>query len=737
MLIFLAVILWIVMGVNAGGKHTFKVARHRYFCRKRPRRNRISGRGLFFLVLICQQHAIQGGILVENNRSEVSGNPLTSTQFPSGAPQEVDPGDTINLMTRPERTWDQARMPLPGTRRTQQEVRDRSEGGDFSPDQDSDGDYYQMAFIFQLRSGPISRRLFWDEYWPMHRQIANACGVSIDDLVGVHHIRHPPRDLVELDVQSVIAQKANEVSHGEGTVLVLADAERHSVNAGSNAITSREVRKTNKYTSRQGILVALEIAEECQQANRPCLVWMNNRIWKKQSVEVRELYHGDYIRCAIPDNVDESCEETEEYSLVQIHVATQTEGSVSSGETKMDIELYGMGQDFTLLDEIGPDISCILDELESTWDIERSDVAALHEVKDPPIHRQKRNTGIYLIEMRDDGHTRGRADDVMILTEVIIKGSQMSGDRVRKLTVLWMRRRARRIQILGQLRLDGFCDGDGVFECKVYYNNAYWPEADHAIRQFLDGDAIWIEIQMEYDSARSAIMELETLETGDRARRLYSSGPARQPDEEPSRDRDSTHSGRTETRSRSRSRQQSSQMDGLKAPGSVEDASWDLDDHPGAVCDGLVMLQTGRKVFRKEQHHEAKLTFVSIPPPGNPTSDQQERQVEYFELSDHEEEQPDTGFLTCRMTTDVRTHELWKLFQPWRKGVSVDIAIDDNFSPLALQFLSGCVVGWDEDIQELHLYTDGSYNRKFDMASYAGIRTRTKSTSLSVGWVVL
>ena len=33
------------------------------------------------------------------------------------------------------------------------------------------------------------------------------------------------------------------------------------------------------------------------------------------------------------------------------------------------------------------------------------------------------------------------------------------------------------------------CDNEDTFECKVYYNNILWPEADYALRQFQDG--IW------------------------------------------------------------------------------------------------------------------------------------------------------------------------------------------------------------------------------------------------------
>ena len=61
----------------------------------------------------------------------------------------------------------------------------------------------------------------------MHRQVAKACGISIDDLVGIHHVSVAPRDLDDIDLQPVIAQKSDEIFHGEGTVLTLSDVEVH------------------------------------------------------------------------------------------------------------------------------------------------------------------------------------------------------------------------------------------------------------------------------------------------------------------------------------------------------------------------------------------------------------------------------------------------------------------------------------------------------------------------------
>ena len=116
------------------------------------------------------------------------------------------------------------------------------------------------------------------------------------------------------------------------------------------------------------------------------------------------------------------------------------------------------------------------------------------------------------------------------------------------------------------------------------------------------------------------------------------------------------------------------------------------------------------------------MSFSRLPPPGNTHSgsSDDEKQVEYFEISDHEETQGGTDPVTCRMHTDVDKGALWKIFQPWHENaLEWDLEIDDNFTAVSLQFLSNCVVGWDDDIEEVHVYTDGSYHRHNEVASFA------------------
>ena len=721
LLVFAAVILWIVTRSDAKGKHAVKVANHRFFFRRRMTEKKCSRSGVFMIVLICQQHMIQGSMMVGSNWNEASSLTSTTTQFPSDASGTEDLHDLSDLMTRPERAWDHGAMPLPGPRRTHQRSRERSEGGDFSNGQESDGDYYQMAFIFQLGLPPISRRLFWDDYWPMHRQIANACGVSIDELVGVHHIKHQPTDLDELDVQSVIAQKDHEAFHGEGIVLTLADIEQHSADVGDPIRTVREIRRISKFTTRQGILRALGVESHCQIDPHPCIVWKNNRLWEQQSLLVKEIFHGDYIRCSIPPEVEDTCEEEDVSSMMQRNAATQTVRLDDDVSERIEIEVYGLGQDYILLEEIEDNPRSVIEGLEYTWDISEDEIAAVHEVNDPPIHRQRRHLAIYILELRTDNQAKGRPDDVMVLSEIIVRGNPVNGDRTSKMTVQWMRRKARRIQVLSQLRLDGLCDGDEVHDCRVYYNNILWDESDYALRHFGNGDSIWVIVQMETGSAMSAIVCLENFESSERSRRIYGGRPG-QHGRTPSLEGDLSTPDAAGHRSRSRSRGHLVRGGDSEALGSVEDATWDLDRHPEDRCEGLSLLQIKGAISKADQRHGVTMSFSRLPPPGNTHSDSsgEEKKVEFYEISDNEEIQEGHGETTCSMHTDIGKGDLWKLFQPWNEDVlELGLDIDDSFTAVSLQFLSKCVVGWDDDIAEVHIYTDGSFHRGYEVASFA------------------
>ena len=313
------------------------------------------------------------------------------------------------------------------------------------------------------------------------------------------------------------------------------------------------------------------------------------------------------------------------------------------------------------------------DALEAVWDIDIEEIAALHEVLEPPIRRQSFGLVFFLMEMRVDSRLTSRSDDVFGLVEVIIRGHQISGDSISKLLVTWLRRRARRIQLLSQLRLDGMCDNEDTFECKVYYNNILWPEADYALRQFQDGDLVWVEIHMNTMSARAAFSTLAEMENAERSRAL----------------------------------------------GSVEDATWDPADWTGLISEDF-------GVGPSTNHGSS---FDRLPPPGNPVEyfeisngedGKNETTVPRLDISDDEDEQQAKSMQRYRMKPPTDQHKILALFQPWSEGLlTLDFRIDDGFTPVGLQFLSACVIGWHEDVKEIHIYTDGSYDRRHDVSSFA------------------
>lgn len=219
--------------------------------------------------------------------------------------------------------------------------------------------------VFQLEAQPISVRLLWDDYWAMHRQISRVCGVTMDDLVGIHHVKSPPPDLEELELQAVIAQKSNEIFHGQGVVLALTDVELHSEEILTVPWAKRQVTKLIKYITRRGVTRSLGVEGWCYDAKKPCIVWKNNEIWPQQDEVVRTLSHGDYIRCVVPGARDRRCIEDmqvvdEGISLAQryatIH-STSARASSSTFESEVDLleEVSFRGpQDEAVLMQYGP-----------------------------------------------------------------------------------------------------------------------------------------------------------------------------------------------------------------------------------------------------------------------------------------------------------------------------------------------------------------------------------------------
>ena len=125
--------------------------------------------------------------------------------------------------------------------------------------------------------------------------------------------------------------------------------------------------------------------------------------------------------------------------------------------------------------------------------------------------------------------------------------------------------------------------------------------------------------------------------------------------------------------------------------------------------------------YKGQEPHISK--FDRLPPPGNT--------VEFYDITEDPMEEEPSNVTEIDLTTGSgdegteshRQQETFRIkppgdqqkilavFRPWpERFLTFDIRIDDSFTPVALQFLSDCVIGWHEEIQEIHIYTDGSFD---------------------------
>ena len=246
-----------------------------------------------------------------------------------------------------------------------------------------DDHFYQMALIFPLTGPTVSAKVDWDDYWILHRQVSRLIGCTVDELMAMHHVANLPSDLHELEAQALIPQRVEEIYHGQSRVAALVDIEYHRRGTAQVIYNRRKARMVPRQRTRTGILSALHLRGECDEGQE-CLVWRNNRIWNKQNEDLVEIYHGDYLKVAIPPR-DENCEEM---SLMQreVHEPTRSR-SRDSGYSDHDktATIFAFGSDEIELEEVTGSNIDVINALVSIWEFEREDIMALHIISEPGL----------------------------------------------------------------------------------------------------------------------------------------------------------------------------------------------------------------------------------------------------------------------------------------------------------------------------------------------------------------
>ena len=739
------------------------VSGHRYYKRRSRTRKKHRLGALFFNYLILSQNLVSG-VGAELVGGMEHGRDLHAHSSDMEWPGENFVED-ISFMVRPESSYLIQQMPSP-----HENTRESYPEGEPSDSPSSTGGQlrmiYQMTFLF-LQDGSVSTgRINWSDYWLMHKDIANLLGCERDRLVATFHVAKPPRDIEEMDAQVILPIRSQEVQHSVGVVYVLVDLELHEHRRHDLVPTRRYATHFPFEATRKQALRTLSVGDYCNVMEDRCIVMINYALWPSQDSGPRKFKSGDYIQCALPPPESAACDSTRALAKelftglgnAEQRSEDREEGNEgddsgffmqrlqdltpSSSSYPQTMHVYAFGSDYMEVivpENEQPSISLVA----STWDRDVEDAVDLIEVVEPPINEQRHGEQTFILEKRGDSNYRLFENDQLVLAVVKFHNINTATTMTRRI-VLWSRKFMVRFQVFSLLRMEEFCRRKETRECVLAHNNRIWTKDDRSQHWMHSGDSLVLEAFVTDVSLQEVSLCLERIERYERGRRLYSDQTC--DGSMPSQGSRLSHMGderlSVPSRSRSRSRNRHSTGDG-GAPGTAEDASRDseVSGRGSEWVEGHSFLQrfASRISYNRSSQVE---TFSKLPPPGNPSNEDDrspthhlpgrspvveisscshKKTVETFFIDDEveSEEQVDNIFYQS-MNLHPNRYDFVKLLQRWEQTpLHLQIPEHVEIRPVALQFLMTSFAGWSDDIDQLHIYTDGSYNSSVGAASFS------------------
>ena len=748
--IFMTMVGYMVWTHKDRERCVVRIEGHSYYKRRKLTNKRHSVGNLLMTYLLVSQNLISG-VGSEIIRSDANyeshgyGEPYRDTNDVSSLMARTGPRNVVQVMPSPNMQG------LPAHR--------EGGGSSGSEDRPNEGEFHQMAFLFLQDGTVVTGRINWSGYWTMHREIASLIGCHHNHLVGVFHVESPPVDLEEMDTQVILPLRTEEVQHSASVVYVLVDIEYHEEGRIDMVPTRRFATNFPSEATRSQVLRKLEVEDYCGSLKNRCVLWINHENWPAQEVRSRFFRSGDYVQCALPPPESANCktsrqraetlmrslrseEEMEQDDTVLMQRSASSQSSSRHGSIRM-ASLHAFGTDYIDL-EVEDNGQSLVEQLALTWAFSLDEIMNLHEVVEPPLYEQRAGEATFLLELREDAVHRLWPDDKFILTEFVVRKA-MTSERKGQKVVLWARELLTRHQAMTLMRAEEFCMRRETRECVLSHNNRLWNRDDSTSRHIIDGDYLLVEAFVSDVSLNEAWLCLQRLERHECSRRLYTSSSC---DLQEEVDSDAgLEAQQVAGRSRSRSRELGSRSDpsGEGAPGNAEEAPRDprshLGEDPGHADLSLLQLKTFRTRYFDKKMEDS---FSRLPPPGNPSNEVSSAplssQPEWISVADGDEEDSHKLKISCFSISDDEVEEeapredgfhqsltlredrfgFVKLLQRWTdEPLRLDLPEDLDLIPIAWQFLMRSNAGWNGRIQQLHIYTDGSYNPHHDIASFS------------------
>ena len=213
----------------------------------------------------------------------------------------------------------------------------------------TDGQHHEpqdwfATYLYAMDHQPVPLRVDWNNAEAMHRQAAQALGVSHHDLLYLHHVRQAPQDLADAGVEALIGHRHGDLSQGSPLQLILLDVEFHAAHPMTQPEVVRRVVRLPRHIGRITLLHRLGLAEYCRTTQRSCILWCNGNLVSPFSASPMELSHGIYLRIAVPPG-DSSVEH-----IGTRCVATACHQGVTLAELCDRHALYALGWYDTIID---------------------------------------------------------------------------------------------------------------------------------------------------------------------------------------------------------------------------------------------------------------------------------------------------------------------------------------------------------------------------------------------------
>ena len=169
-----------------------------------------------------------------------------------------------------------------------------------SSETDSDDPAWHHTVVFSVHAPPAEGQVNQVSQLVARTNIARIAGFDRQQLQAMHRMPYPPRDLQDRGVHALLAQHSNDLPPTSRLAFVLFDVEFHPPAPSWQVEWIRTPVYVPTVLSRHQMLRVMDVFLYAQSVRDTCLVWHNGMLVQQDQGIYRRLYHGDYVRIALP-----------------------------------------------------------------------------------------------------------------------------------------------------------------------------------------------------------------------------------------------------------------------------------------------------------------------------------------------------------------------------------------------------------------------------------------------------